>query len=196
MPTDEQTWKRCNTCKRPIAFRAPYFACSVSTCNRKATDFAFCSVGCWDAHVPLFRHRDSWADEKTAPTPEEWAREQRGETRRAAPSQPTSPRPVATSPTVIRRPGAAAPTSGSQPAATETQPDASPGDGASADIPRDVLVVISKLKLYIRAISGMNTSDDVVGPLSDRLRLLCDDAVERARDDGRKTVMARDFRRS
>jgi hypothetical protein len=41
----------------------------------------------------------------------------------------------------------------------------------------------------------MNTSDDVVGPLSDRLRLLCDDAVG-ARDDGRKTVMARDFRRS
>jgi len=63
-------------------------------------------------------------------------------------------------------------------------------------VPRDVLVVVSKLKLYIRAISGMNTSDDVVGPLSDRLRLLCDDAVERARDDGRKTVMARDFRRS
>jgi hypothetical protein len=195
MPTDEETWKRCNTCKRPIAFRAPYFACSVSTCNRKATDFAFCSVGCWDAHVPLFRHRDSWADEKTAPTPEEWAREQRGETRRAAPSQP-SPRSVAASPTVIRRPGAAAPTIGSQPAATDTQADAPHGDGASVDIPRDVLVVISKLKLYIRAISGMNTSDDVVGPLSDRLRLLCDDAVERARDDGRKTVMARDFRRS
>jgi len=31
--------------------------------------------------------------------------------------------------------------------------------------------------------------------LSERLRLLCDDAVERARDDGRKTLMARDFRR-
>ena len=55
--------------------------------------------------------------------------------------------------------------------------------------------MVSKLKLYVRAISGMNTSDDVAEVLSERLRLLCDDAVERARDDGRKTVMARDFRR-
>jgi hypothetical protein len=195
MPIEDSTWKRCNTCKRPIAFRAPYFTCSVSTCNRKATDFAFCSVGCWDAHVPLFRHRDSWADEKTAPTPEEWEREQRSEPRRApAASQPARPS-AASSPTVIRRPGAAIPPGESRSAASVDTPVA-PTTTAHTDVPRDVLVVISKLKLYIRAISGMNTSDDVVGPLSDRLRLLCDDAVERARDDGRKTVMARDFRRS
>jgi hypothetical protein len=50
--------------------------------------------------------------------------------------------------------------------------------------------------VFARGADGTNTSDDVVGPLSDRLRLLCDDAVERVRDDGRKTVMARDFRRS
>ena len=67
------------------------------------------------------------------------------------------------------------------------------GDRARA--PRDVLVVVSKLKLYVRLTSGMNTSDDVIEPLSDRLRTLCDDAVERARAEGRKTVMARDFRR-
>ena len=193
MPTEDPTWKRCNTCKRPIAFRASYYACSVSTCNRKGTDFAFCSVGCWDAHVPLFRHRDAWADEKTAPTAEEWERQERSEPRRPATPAPPVARPAA-SPTVIRRPGAALPP-GSE--ATAANPAASDTPASSStDVPRDVLVVVSKLKAYIRAISGMNTSDDVVGPLSDRLRLLCDDAVERARDDGRKTVMARDFRRS
>ena len=165
MSTDAQTWKRCSTCKRDIGFRAPHFACSVSTCNRKSTSFAFCSVGCWDAHVPLLRHRDAWADEKTSPTVEEWEREQRVEAARA--------------------PSAAA-GAGSQTEST------TPAAGA---VPRDVLVVVSKLKLYVRAISGMSTSDEVTDVLSERLRLLCDDAVERARDDSRKTVMARDFRR-
>ena len=61
---------------------------------------------------------------------------------------------------------------------------------------RDVLVVVSKLKLYIRTTAGMNTSDDVVEALSDRLRDLCDAAVEQARVAARKTVMARDFTRT
>jgi hypothetical protein len=196
MPTEDPTWKRCNNCKRPIAFRATYFACSVSTCNRKATDFAFCSVGCWDAHVPLFRHRDSWADEKVAPTPEEWEREQRGEAKRTTPAT-SAARPAAASPSVIRRPGAAVSPGDAQAAAsTPVETPREDDTSSTSEVPRDVLVVISKLKHYIRVTSGMNTSDDVVGPLSDRLRLLCDDAVERARDDGRKTVMARDFRRS
>ena len=162
MSIDDQTWKACNTCKRPIGFAAPYYACSVSTCNRKATGFAFCSVGCWDAHVPLFRHRDAWADERTSPTAEEWAREHEAEAERSA---------------------AAAPSRGTEPAA------------AGGGVPREVLVVVSKLKGYIKTTAGMNTSDDVVELLSDRLRIMCDDAVERARSDGRKTVMARDFRR-
>jgi hypothetical protein len=163
MSTDDPTtWKRCATCKKPIAFVAPYFACSVSTCNRKGTDFAFCTVDCWDAHVPVYRHRDSWADEKTAPTAEQWAREQRAETVRAATSS------------------AGAAPHGAAPAQANA---------------RDVLVVVSKLKGYVKDTAGMNTSDDVVDVLSDRLRLLCDDAIERARADGRKTVMARDFRR-
>ena len=59
--------------------------------------------------------------------------------------------------------------------------------------PKDVLVVVSKLKAYIKAKSGMNTSGDVAENLSDKLRRLCDDAIIRARQDGRKTVMARDF---
>src|SRR5687768_3824659 len=98
METDAQTWKRCNTCKKPIAFRAPYYSCSVSTCNRKGTDFVFCKVDCWDAHVPTLRHRDAWADEKTAPTAEEWAREQRSEPARSEPTRRIVTPPSAAAP--------------------------------------------------------------------------------------------------
>ena len=62
-------------------------------------------------------------------------------------------------------------------------------------LPRDVLVVVSKLKAYVKAASGMNTSDGVTEVLSEKLRDLCDDAIERAKADDRKTVMDRDFRR-
>jgi hypothetical protein len=58
---------------------------------------------------------------------------------------------------------------------------------------KDVLVVISKLKAYIRSASGMNTAGNVAPALSDIIRRLCDGAIERARSDGRKTVMDRDF---
>lgn len=70
-------WKRCSTCKKEIPFRSAYWVCNVSTCNRPRTAFAFCSVNCWDAHVPMLRHRESWAEEARSPTPEEWARRRR-----------------------------------------------------------------------------------------------------------------------
>lgn len=162
---DASTWKRCSTCKKPIAFAAAYFTCSVSTCNRKGTDFAFCELACWDAHVPVLRHRDAWADEAQAPTRAEWEGRQRAETERAAAAPAESkPRPTPSEPTPSGEP-----------------------------IPRDVLVVVSKLKAYVRARSGMNTSDGVTDVLSDRLRVLCDRAIEQARAHGRKTILDRDF---
>lgn len=57
----------------------------------------------------------------------------------------------------------------------------------------DTLVVVSKLKNYIRAASGMNTAGNVAPALSDIIRRLCDGAVEKAKEDGRKTIMDRDF---
>lgn len=57
----------------------------------------------------------------------------------------------------------------------------------------EVLVVASKLKAYIRAQSGMNTSSTVIDALSNKVRILCDQAIENAKRDGRKTVMDRDF---
>ena len=57
----------------------------------------------------------------------------------------------------------------------------------------DVLVVVSKVKTYVKEKSGMNTSGNVAPALSDKVRGLCDQAIERARSDGRKTIMDRDF---
>ena len=57
----------------------------------------------------------------------------------------------------------------------------------------EVLVVASKIKNYIRSKSGMNTSAAVMEALSGKIRGLCDQAIETAKSDGRKTVMDRDF---
>jgi histone H3/H4 len=64
----------------------------------------------------------------------------------------------------------------------------------SEDLPKDVLVVVSKLKAYVKARSGMNTSDGVTDVLSNQLRKLCDAAIEVAQAEGRKTVLDRDFK--
>lgn len=62
-----EVWRRCSACKEPIALGALYYTCSVSTCNRKRTALAFCSVTCWEVHLPTERHREAWAIEQTAP---------------------------------------------------------------------------------------------------------------------------------
>lgn len=58
---------------------------------------------------------------------------------------------------------------------------------------KEILVVASKLKKYVRSVAGMSTSANVLPKLSDTVRSLCDQAIENARADGRKTVMDRDF---
>jgi len=58
---------------------------------------------------------------------------------------------------------------------------------------QEVLVVVSKLKNYIRLKSGLNTSGNVATVLSEIVRRECDQAIEKAKSDGRKTVMDRDF---
>lgn len=69
----------------------------------------------------------------------------------------------------------------------ENENQAEQKDGA------EVLVVASKLKNYIRDKSGFNTSAAVMPALSAKIRVLCDQAIERAKSEGRKTVMDRDF---
>jgi histone H3/H4 len=70
---------------------------------------------------------------------------------------------------------------------SDTQPD------SSSEETTEVLVVASKLKNYIRAKSGINTSGTVMEALSGKIRYLCDQAIANAKSDGRKTVMDRDF---
>ena len=46
---------------------------------------------------------------------------------------------------------------------------------------------------YIKSQGDMKTSASVLSALSDKIRAMCDGAIESARSDGRKTVLDRDF---
>lgn len=130
---------------------ARYYECDVSTCNNKRTGLVFCSVECWDAHLPILRHRSAGSIESRAPKSVEEA---------------MNPAPV------VKK---------------EVQAM------TVNDLEKEVLIVASKLKAYIKAKSDMNMSANVLDILSDRVRNLADDAIAKARADGRKTVMDRDF---
>ena len=159
MPETE-AWRRCSACKNPIALGATYWVCNVSTCNRKRTGMVFCTVSCWEVHLPGANHRETWAVEKQAPN--------------TAP--PTDPART-TAATRERRRIAA-------------RPDAAP---APRETPQEVLIVSSRLKDYVHARSGFNTSDRVLQPLSEIVRRVCDRAIANAERDGRKTVLDRDI---
>ena len=148
-------WKKCSACKKPILLGSQYYECSVSTCTSERTGYVFCSVACWEAHVPGANHRSSaGAIEKYAP--------KTLEARRIIPT---------------------ATASASTPAAS----------GKSSSMSHEVLVVVSKMKQYIRDTSDFNTSEDVNQVLSNMVRIACDRAIEKAKAQGRKTVMAKDF---
>jgi hypothetical protein len=170
-------WKKCSNCKKELAYGQPYYKCSVSTCNHERTGVQFCTVSCWSAHVPIMRHRDAWAEDAVAPK---------------APVLVSAP-PSGGEINAVS--GSAATSRSGSPQMQGQQPQNRLLAGVaqksvSAD---EVLVVVSKLKAYIKDTADMNTSADVIDVLSDKLRRLCDGAVLKARQDGRKTVMARDF---
>jgi histone H3/H4 len=60
---------------------------------------------------------------------------------------------------------------------------------------RDMLIVVSKLKKYIKDRSGMNCSDAVAELLSDHVRAIADESIRAAGRDERKTVLDRDVPR-
>lgn len=200
-----ETWQKCSACKNPIAFNAVHQVCSVSTCNRKATGYVFCTVSCWDSHVAEARHRDAWAVEARAPSKDAWERELA-----ASPPPPAAPKPVVapSSAPVVRRvvdaPSSPASPASSPPGAPVRRVvgDASPTTAAAVEgltlsdvTDKDVLIVVSKLKKYIKDRSGFNTSDGIMDLLSDHLRAICDDAIRSAARDERKTVLDRDIPR-
>jgi histone H3/H4 len=55
-----------------------------------------------------------------------------------------------------------------------------------------MLIVVSKLKKYIKDRSGFNCSDSVAEVLSDHVRAICDESIRAAAMDERKTVLDRD----
>ena len=154
-------WRKCSSCKKTIGFGSRYYACSVSTCNGQRTGYVFCSVPCFEVHLPGARHKDAAAIEQKAPAS--------GSVNAAAQASGREPQRL-----IVKSSG----------------PGAEP---SRAQIPREVLIIASRLKDYIVARAQMNTSADVMEALSDHVRRLCDVAIDHAREDGRKTVMDRDF---
>ena len=199
-------WMRCSACRKDILFGTIHWVCSVSTCNRARTQLVFCSVACWDSHLSTLRHREAWAVEERAPSRAVWAANREGPTampaaRTEAPTAPlhrmtpqAAPRVVASSQTpalgIVRAP---LPSPASAPSGGSGVP--APMLSMSSGYDRDMLIVISKLKKYIRDRSGMNTSDAVADVLSEHVRLICDHAIHAAHADGRKTVLDRDVPR-
>lgn len=153
-------WRKCSSCKKPIGFGQTYYVCSVSTCNGQRTGYVFCSVGCFETHLPGARHRDAAAVEMTAPGKSAST---------AAPAR------------ILVRPGA---TTTSVPGASLNRP---------SNLPRETLVIASRMKEYIQARAEMNTAAAVMDVMSDYMRILCDRAIENARAEGRKTLLERDF---
>ncbi len=158
----EQTWKNCSSCKKPIQYGQKHYVCSVSTCQSARFSPVFCTVNCWDAHVPMMNHRSSaWAEEQFAP--------------KRAPVSHRMPTGGGDSDELRAR------------LMRQLAADKKPAES------KDVLIVASKLKKYIKDRADMNCSADVLEVLSDIVRHHANDAIDRARADGRKTVKARDF---
>jgi hypothetical protein len=156
-------WKKCSSCKKPLAWGSQYYVCSVSTCNGQRTGYVFCGMPCFEVHLPGARHRDAGGIKKTAPLKSDSQNQQ---------TQPDAgPRKIIpTGQRIIP----------SQPAVTK---------------PKEILIVASKLKDYISQKADMNTSAAVMDVLSDIVRRACDDAIDQARIEGRKTVLDRDFKK-
>jgi histone H3/H4 len=160
-------WRKCSACKKDILVKSKYFICSVSTCNGQRTGYVFCSVACFERHLPGARHKDAAAIEKIADS------EPGAES--ASPSQSDGDSPKFSQRIIIKgSPG-------------------SPVATAQRQLPREVLVIASRFKEYITAKAEMNTSGSVMEVVSDYLRVLADRAIDNARAEGRKTVLERDF---
>ncbi len=161
-------WRPCSSCKKPIHHGQIYQVCSVSTCNRVRTALVFCSVGCWDAHVPVMNHRDAWCEEHRAPD---------------APGVAIADAPAPAARAAEGRTG--------EPEARRRIVPTAPPEPTNDEI----LIVASRLKQYITDKADMNTSADVLEALSDIVRAYTDSAIHRARAEGRKTLKGRDFTR-
>ncbi len=164
-----EVWKMCSSCKKEIPCSAPFYVCSQSHCRGKISGEVFCSVGCWTGHNEMLRHRDAWAEESMAPA--------RAELQSADLPRTDLPRRV----TIVNTDKKPSPMSINEPfSANNPSPET------------EILVVVSKVKQYIRERSDFNTSANAMDVLTKRIVQICDGAIRNANLDGRKTVMDRD----
>gem|GEM_PF-3478825 len=56
----------------------------------------------------------------------------------------------------------------------------------------ETMIVVSKVKKFIRDQGGLNTSEDAITALTQKVIEECLKGIERAKSDGRKTFMGRD----
>ncbi|GDX80054.1 hypothetical protein LBMAG42_18650 [Deltaproteobacteria bacterium] len=105
-----------------------------------------------------------------------WATDERA----PAATTPTPAAPSAPSVVTVHRPGDAERRM-IRPAPAPAEPD-------------EVLIIASRLKDFVKAKADYNTSADVMEALSDIVRDATLQAIDHARSEGRRTVMARDFR--
>lgn len=57
----------------------------------------------------------------------------------------------------------------------------------------ETLIVVSKLKKYLKDVYGMNTAANFIEPLNKDIVQTIEQAITHTEKSGRKTVMARDF---
>ena len=138
---------------------------------------AFCTVSCWEVHLPSANHREAWAIEEAAPASGSYVEDTNRETAaaRRAPVPRRSPAPAQKA---------------NEPQRSVTNPSERNREAEAME--KEILVVVSRMKEYIRWKSGFNTSDRAAGPLSDIVRKACDEAIRVAERDERKTVLDRD----
>jgi histone H3/H4 len=161
MDINQNIWKKCSSCKKPIGLDSIYYECSVSTCTGDRTGYVFCSIACFEVHLPGAKHRSAGAIEKRSPL-------------KVVPVEAAKRIIIQTS----QIPNGITPNQHT----------------AKSTMEHEVLVVVSKMKQYIKDVSEMNTSEDVNHVISSMIRSQLDRAIENARREGRKTVMARDFK--
>ena len=58
---------------------------------------------------------------------------------------------------------------------------------------KEILVITSKVKSYIKSKGNLKTAAPVIEALSNKVREICDRAIENAKKDKRKTLKDRDF---
>lgn len=183
-----ECWKKCSSCKKDIGYSTKYYLCSVSTCRHSRKGFTFCSPSCWSEHLGFANHREAWAEDYVSP----------------AKGQSVGGNVVAKQAQISNNIPATAVTSAlpatprkivvGQGSIRDREDEAKRLSAETNQITTDTLVVVSKVKQFIRDESDFNTSQCCIDALTQKVIKECLKAIEEANNAGRKTVMGRDVK--